>query len=227
VIDLGFDEGVYILRMQSGENRFNLDFLEALNGALDEVEKSSGPAALVTTGEGKFYSNGLDLEWITAQSPNELPAFGKLLQRTFARLVAFPLVTVAAMNGHVFAAGAALAMSHDFRVMRSDRGYFCFPEVDIGVPFSAGVMGILKSRLPSATLHEALITGRRYDAEAALSGGIVDAVHSESDVLPEAIEMASALKGKDRATLVALRRGLYGKVIAQLTRDSESAASRK
>jgi len=227
VIDLGFDEGVYILRMQSGENRFNLDFLEALNGALDEVEKSSGPAALVTTGDGKFYSNGLDLEWITAQSPNELPAFGKLLQRTFARLVAFPLVTVAAMNGHVFAAGAALAMSHDFRVMRSDRGYFCFPEVDIGVPFSAGVMGILKSRLPSATLHEALITGRRYDAEAALSGGIVDAVHSESDVLPEAIEMASALKGKDRATLVALRRGLYGKVIAQLTRDSESAASRK
>lgn len=227
MIDLGFDEGVYILRMQSGENRFNLDFLEALNGALDEVEKSSGPAALVTTGDGKFYSNGLDLEWITAQSPNELPAFGKLLQRTFARLVAFPLVTVAAMNGHVFAAGAALAMSHDFRVMRSDRGYFCFPEVDIGVPFSAGVMGILKSRLPSATLHEALITGRRYDAEAALSGGIVDAVHSESDVLPEAIEMASALKGKDRATLVALRRGLYGKVIAQLTRDSESAASRK
>ena len=227
MIDLGFDEGVYILRMQSGENRFNLDFLEALNGALDEVEKSSGPAALVTTGDGKFYSNGLDLEWITAQSPNELPAFGKLLQRTFARLVAFPLVTVAAMNGHVFAAGAALAMSHDFRVMRSDRGYFCFPEVDIGVPFSAGVMGILKSRLPSATLHEALITGRRYDAEAALSGGIVDAVHSESDVLPKAIEMASALKGKDRATLVALRRGLYGKVIAQLTRDSESAASRK
>jgi enoyl-CoA hydratase/carnithine racemase len=84
-------------------------------------------------------------------------------------------------------------------------------------------MGILKSRLPSATLHEALISGRRYDAAAALSGGIVDAVYSESDVLPEAVEMASALKGKDRATLVALKRGLYGKVIEQLTNDPGSA----
>lgn len=224
VIDLGFEDGVYVLRMQSGENRFNRDFLEALNAALDQVEESTEPAALVTVGEGKFYSNGLDLDWMTSQPPSELPGFGALLQGIFARLMAFPVVTVAALNGHVFAAGAALAMSHDFRVMRSDRGYFCLPEVDIRVPFSAGVMGILKSRLPSPTLHEALITGRRYAAAEALSGGIVDTVHEENDVLPRAIEMARALSDKDRATLVALKRGLYGEVIEQLLGDSKGAS---
>ena len=39
-------------------------FVDAMNEALDTVEGSSGPAALVTTGgEDKFYSNGLDLAW--------------------------------------------------------------------------------------------------------------------------------------------------------------------
>ena len=58
VIDLDHQQGVFILRMQDGENRFNLDFLAAFNAALDEVEGTEGPAALVTTGEGKFYTNG-------------------------------------------------------------------------------------------------------------------------------------------------------------------------
>ena len=35
--------------------------------------------------------------------------------------------------GHAFAGGAILALSHDYMVMRSDRGFWCLNEVSIGL----------------------------------------------------------------------------------------------
>src|SRR3990172_6445671 len=56
LIELARDGAVFVLTMESGENRFNRPFVDALNAALDSVEASTGPAALVTTGGDKFYS---------------------------------------------------------------------------------------------------------------------------------------------------------------------------
>lgn len=222
MIDLEFDDGVYVLHMRSGQNLLNLEFIRALNVALDEVERSTGPASLVTTGDGKFYSNGLDLAWMLGDGAGQMSEFAPLLQRTFARLVAFPVVTVAAINGHAFAAGAIFSLTQDFRLMRSDRGFFCLPEVDLKVPFPAGVMSIPRSRLPSATLHEAIVSGRRYNAAEAVAGGIVDGSLLEADVLPHAVAMARTLAEKHRPTLAALKRALYPDVLDQL----EAAARR-
>ena len=54
---------------------------------------------MVTTGEGKFYSTGVDV--VTVQSPNPGQFLEVLtqLQRLLARLLTFPMVTVAAING--------------------------------------------------------------------------------------------------------------------------------
>src|SRR5512144_990919 len=108
--------------MNAGENRFNRPFVDDLNAALDTVEASSGPAALVTTGGAeKFYSNGLDLAWLAGDGQSEGAAFVSDVIRFLGRLMAFTVPTVAAVNGHAFAAGAMMALAHDFRVMRADR----------------------------------------------------------------------------------------------------------
>ena len=60
-------------------------------------------------------------------APRSAPTSTRV-HRLFARVLAFPRITVAAINGHAFAGGGMLALAHDFRVMRSDRGYFCLPE---------------------------------------------------------------------------------------------------
>jgi len=217
MIELERDGGVFTLHMREGENRFNPDFLTALNRHLDEIESVDGAAALVTIGEGKFYSNGLDLEWMEAQEPERTASFLADVHALFARVLAFPAITVAAVSGHAFAGGAMLALAHDFRVMRADRGYFCLPEIDLGLPLTPGMTALIQAKLPRKTWHEAVLTGRRYGGSDAEGAGIVHDAVTEAEVLPRALEIARPLAGKHRPTLAALKRGLYPRELEILT----------
>ncbi len=165
---------VTVVRLAAGENRFNPETLDALEAALAEVESAEGPGALVITGEGKFFSNGLDLDWLGSAPEGGAEALLARVHALLGRLLAFPTVTVAAINGHVFAAGAMMATACDIRVMRADRGYWCLPEVDIGLPFTPGMTALLRARLPGAAAHEAMTSGRRYGGEDALAAGLVE-----------------------------------------------------
>lgn len=216
-MELTRDGPVFVLRMADGENCLNRSSVDGFGRALDEVEASQGEAALVTTGADRFYSTGLDLEWIAsgAEPPG---AFIADVQRLFARLLVFPVATVAAINGHAFAGGCLLALAHDFRVMRSDKGYICLPEVDLAMrqPLTPGMYALLEARLSRSTVHETLVTGRRYNSHEALSRQMVQEVAPEHDVLSRAIEIARGLAAKDRETVGALKRGLFARALPAL-----------
>lgn len=134
---------VFVLDLGDTENRFHPDWLTAMDAALDEVEQADGARALVTTATGKFFSNGLDLEWLSTHE-SERGGYVGTVQHLLARVLALPLVTVAAIQGHAFAAGAMLTLSHDVRVMRADRGFWCLPEVDIQIPFTPGMSALIQ-----------------------------------------------------------------------------------
>jgi len=215
LIELDRDGDVFVLRMRSGENRFSLDWLAAVSSALDQVEATDGPIALVTTGEGKFYSNGMDLDWL-ATVPQQAGDYLIAIYRLLGRVLSFPAITVAAVNGHAFGGGAQLAVAHDFAVMRLDRGYWCMPEADLGLPLTPEYVSLLRAKLPSRALHEALVTGRRYGGPDALAAGIVHQVAAEDEVLAQAVKLAADLAGKDRRTLAEHKRLLYGEAIKAL-----------
>lgn len=219
MLDLTRYGDVFVLRMTAGENRFNPASLGALSAALDEVEAAEGPVALVTTGEGKFYSNGLDLDWLLGEGAAEFPAFVGTVHRFLGRLLAFPVPTVAALNGHTFAAGAMMALAQDLRVVRADRGFFCLPEVDIRIPFTEAMAALLQAKLPQPVRHEAMALGRRYGGEDAVRLGIASAAHAEDEVLPAAVAAAAELAAKDRATLQAIKRTMYAPALALLEAD--------
>jgi enoyl-CoA hydratase/carnithine racemase len=206
-----------IIHMRSGENRMNRHWLDDVNGALDEIEADPDAAALVTTGEGKFYSNGLDLDWLLHPSTEPMVAFVADAEKLLARLLALPMATVAACNGHAFAAGAMFALCHDFRVMRADRGFFCLPEVDLGIPFTAGMDSLIKSHMLPTTAHEVMVTGKRYGGMEALEKQIVHAAVPESEVLPAAISLAEENGGKDRVVLGTIKRRMYAETIDLLS----------
>jgi enoyl-CoA hydratase/carnithine racemase len=215
--DLTQQGDVYVLTMDADDNRFNRASLERINQILDEVAAVKGPAALVTTGTGKFFSNGLDLEWVmSGVGDMNLGELAMETQRLMARTLTFPRPTVAAINGHCFAAGAMWSLAHDFRVMRADRGFWCLPEIDIKIPFTAGMASLIQARLDPQAAHLAMTTAHRFGGLAAQHAGVVDEAVAEDQVLPRAIEMAAELIGHDPDTLGAIKRGMYGRVAETL-----------
>ena len=215
------DGEVFLLDLGDGENRFNADWVAAVEAHLDEVSGRPAPRALVTKATGKFWSNGLDLEWMAA-NPSLLGDFLARVHELLARVLELDVPTVAALQGHTFAAGAMLALAHDQRVMRADRGFFCLPEVDIRIPFSEGMNALISARLSARTAHEAMTTGRRYGGTDASAAGIVEEAVDESRVLPRAIELAAALAQKDPATLGTIKQRLYAGPLATLRDRSAS-----
>lgn len=212
MIDLDRDGDVWVLCMDEGENRFNRRWLDAVNAALDRVEATAGPAALVTTGAPKFYTTGMDLDWLATISA-EAAGFLAEVDRLFGRLLGFPAATVAAVNGHAFGAGAVLAVAHDVVVMREDRGYWCLPEADLGFPVTSAMFAVIAAKLPGRTAQEAILTGRRYGGLDAAAAGIVHQVAGEDQVLSRAVQRAAGLAGKERRTLAEHKRMLYGEAI--------------
>ena len=209
-------DAVTLVRVDRGENRFHPELLAALEGVLDELSVHQGPGALVLTGAGKFFSNGLDLEYMGAH-PDEAEEILARVHALFGRVLALDLPTVAAVNGHAFAAGAMLALAFDLAVMREDRGYFCLPEADLGLPFTPGMNALIVARLSPPVAHRAMVTGHRFPGPEALAGGIVTELAAEDAVVDRAVELAAGLAGKPRPGIAAIKRGIYADALEALT----------
>ncbi len=214
-IRLTYEEKIAVLDLGDDENRFSPEFLDEIAARLDEVV-GNGAHGLVTTGGAKFYSNGLDLDWLTAHGDQTQWYVGRV-QAMLARVLTLPVPTAAAVVGHAFGAGAMLALAHDFRVMRADRGYFCFPEVDIRIPFTPGMAALIQAKLTPQAAVASMTTGRRFGGDDAVSLGIVDSVAGEGAVTAAAVDILRPLEGKDPGTLGAVKNTMFGPAAHELT----------
>jgi enoyl-CoA hydratase/carnithine racemase len=208
-------DDVFVLDIGDTENRFHPDWLASVNSLLDQVEQAEGPKALVTTATGKFFCNGLDLDWLFAHA-DQAGEYVAGVQELLARVLSLPLVTVAALQGHTFAAGAMFSLAHDFRVMRGDRGFWCLPEAEINIPFSVGMSALIQSRLTPQTAHEAMVTARRYGGHDALAAGLVDRTADEDAVRAAAIEIARPQAAKAGPTVGTIKARMYAAVLDAL-----------
>lgn len=216
------DGEILVLDLGDDENRFTYEWLAEVNAALDEAEAAPGPKALVTRAHGKFFSNGLALDWLIA-NPDQRPEYLGTVHTLFARVLTLPIPAVCAVQGHCFAAGAMLQLSHDFTVMRADRGFWCLPEVDLGLKFTPGMNDLLLARLSKRTAHEAMTTGRRYGGPDAQAAGIVDTcVESEHAVFEAAVDIAGPLAKKAGPALGKIKSMMY-EAAANSLRTSSTA----
>jgi len=215
VTSLDIRDDIAVLDLGDSENRFSPDFLEQVGKHLDTV-LAEGAHALVTTATGKFFSNGLDLEWLGANGDRMQWYVGQV-QGLLARVLTFPLPTAAAINGHAFGAGAMLAMAHDYRAMRADRGFFCFPEVDIRIPFTPGMAALIQAKLTPRAQVASMTTGRRFGGADAAATGLVDVSAAEDELLEAALGFVRPLGSKDTGTMGAIKNTMFAGAVTALT----------
>ena len=211
MIDYTKEGDLHLVTMNAGPNVICPEWQQRMLDILDTVEADCGKgAALILTGEDKFFCNGLNLEIVTQLAPQEMVLFGSCMAEIHQRFLVLPCPTVAAVNGHAFAGGAFMALSCDYRIMREDRGWFSVSEVDVGVPIPAPMMGILQGKLPANTARDALLTGKRYTADEAIEAGIADAKAPMEQLLEQAKTLASQLGTKEPGIFKTLKQTWFG-----------------
>ncbi|OHD69628.1 MAG: enoyl-CoA hydratase [Spirochaetes bacterium RBG_16_49_21] len=207
------DDAVAIITMCNGANKQNLDFSNTLNAVLDEIiADKSACAIIITSNDEKNFSQGIDVDWIAARLQNKelqpVQDFINGMNEVFKKLLLAPVPTIAAINGHAYGNGSIMSCACDFRFMRSDKGFFCFPEVNLGIPFRYGMNAFIKKAVPQYKLMEMQLTGNRYTApELEQHHIIVKACANAEELMKEAISFAKTFQKK---------RGIFGEIKKRL-----------
>ena len=209
-VQLEKNENVMVLTMNhKGTNVFNPDFVKALNHALDEVEGHTDVCALVVVGgEDKFFSTGLDLEWI-GDDFSTVDSFMPVMTAFWRRLLLFPMLTIGCINGHAYAAGALFALHLDYRFMREDRGYITLPEISLGITVPYAGMKMLEKVVSSSVARDLIFRAKKCDGPAALKCGLVDGIFSKNALLPQTIEFAKAHGNMNLKAFSLSKRSIY------------------
>lgn len=216
MIDLTREGEVFVLTMNDGENRWNTTFVREFARALDEVEASEGPAALMTTSASdKFFSNGLDLEWRMSKGEHrggDRDAFGPEFMTLMGRIITLPVPTVAAVNGHAFGAGFMCALCHDIRFQRADRGFLCANEVEIGMVIPQPELALFRHKLPMNVFFQTVQLAKRWGGPQSVEAGIVEAALPLEELVDTAKARAAELArlGANRDVYGKMKESIYG-----------------
>ncbi|PIE43885.1 MAG: enoyl-CoA hydratase [Gammaproteobacteria bacterium] len=197
VVDYETRGKIALVTLNNGENRQNLAFAQAMLAAIDQAEADRSIRAMViTSSDDKNWSQGVDLNSVgTAlkeQRHDDIKAFMFGMNDVFTRLLSAPFPVIAAITGHAFGNGAVLACACDFRFMRADRGYFCFPEVDISIPFLPSMIAFVKKAMPHYLLNDLKLTGRRVTAAELETHYVIKSACADAEAtLVQALEFAA------------------------------------
>ncbi|KAN0120970.1 ClpP/crotonase-like domain containing protein [Russula decolorans] len=176
-------------------------------------DKNAGTAALVIVGrldQEKFFSNGFDYPSIISDPGWFQATFDPLL----LHLLTFPIPTVAAINGHCFAAGAILALACDYRIMTDGakrHTWMCMNEVDFGAAWPVSFAALVRAKV--SAIRSLVLEGHRFTPTEASDAGLVDEIVSggTQGVLKRAREIAEEKAPK-------AREGVWGVIKAELYR---------
>lgn len=226
IMTLTTQDSVAVITLTNGENRQNPQFAKQLKQTLAEVAANQNHRALViTSNDEKCWSLGIDTDWLLpamqAKKADEIRGFMYDMDDVFKTLLLFPMPVIAAINGHAFGNGAILACACDFRFMRGDRGFFCFPEVDLSIPFLPGMIAFVKKAIPYYRFNEMKLTGRRVSgAELAIDHVIEKASTDQQSLLIDAMTFAATFD-KKRAIFAEHKKRLHKQIIQIIDEENK------
>lgn len=224
VVEWKKDESVAVITMTNGENRHNPEFTAEMLKIYDEIIADEEIFSIVlTSNDPKNWSLGVDLGWMMKkQQEKDLEAISKWLidhQAVFRMFLMAPVPTIAAITGHAFGNGAMLAGACDFRFMRKDRGYYCLPEVDLGIMFTPSMIEWMKKAFPYHLFIDMKFSGRKVGAEELEAHNVIrKACDGPEETLQEAIAFAKTFQ-KPRKSLQEMKNRTYKHIVDKMDNE--------
>lgn len=220
------EDSIATIVMNEGKgNALSPEVVARLRKALREVQRDDC-RAVVLTGSGSIFSAGLNLPLLSGFDRTTLRAFIDDFVDVIAELVALPLPTVAAINGHAIAGGCVLAFCCDYRIMVKDDFRIGLNEIDLGIRFPPAVLDIARKVVPPAAVAEVLMLGRLFGPEEALGAGLLHQTADPQMLLASARTVAHEFAARPTNAMALLKADLYGTLIERMRADRDAAAER-
>ena len=225
--NLTTQDGIAILTLARGKvNAFNEELVDHLQDRFRQLGSDPSVRAVVLTGQGSFFSFGLDVPELYDYSPSDFNRFLTKFTSLYLAMFEFPKPLVAAINGHAVAGGFMIAAPCDFRVMVSGKARISLNEITIGSALFAGSMEILKSVTGHRHAEIFALGGKMYSAEEAKALGMIDEVVSPEALEVHAAAAAEELASRDAVAYAQIRKLLRGPVVEQIRRTEAESIKR-
>ncbi len=221
-------DGIACIRLNRPQTRNALSWgmAQALYAALDEVDQNQQCRVVILTGEGQSFCSGLDLldhanSESIAKTVGDIgtgPRAGMRAQEYMAGLVLrmrkIQQPIIAAVNGHAYGGGLALALGCDLRIAASD-AKFCTQFIRLGVSgCDIGVSYTLPHLIGAARAHDMMMTARVLDAKQAEQWGLVTRIADATQLLDEAIQLGQSLCDFSPYGLISTKQAMWANLNA-------------
>lgn len=228
-------EGVRLLTLERPPaNAIVPALLEDLTGALEAARNDDSVRAVVLTGEGRFFSAGLDIRGgIDFQAAISHGGSGAdpfaALRTCLVTFLRFPKPTIAMLRGHAIAGGVILLLACDYRLGLEADYRVGLNEVEIGASFPRAAFEIVRLRLTHQQASELLLGAAIYPAAQAERLGLVDellpADTFEETVFRRAARIGSFPRGAYAHTKSALVAAAIDRIEAETPEEAMAGAA--
>lgn len=186
-------------------NTMHPTFWRELDEVLTQLHREGSARVLVISSTGKHFSAGMALETFAGavalddESPQGRAAIFDLLtdmQATFTKLETLRIPVICAIQGGCIGGAVDMVTAACIRYATTD-AFFCIQEINIGMVADVGTLQRLPKLIPHAVVKELAYTGRRLNAQKALTYGLVNEVFESAEaMLAAAMQCASEIANK-------------------------------
>lgn len=196
-VKFSLESGVATLTLDRPDklNAFNNTVHADIRAVLDTVEANPAARCLVITGAGRAFCSGQDLSERVMSEGTQVD-IGASLDKNYnplvRRIVAFPVPTIAAVNGPAVGAGANLALACDI-LLFARSAYIQEAFARIGLVPDAGGTWILPRTVGLKRALAMAITAEQVSADECQRIGIAHKVFDDAEFPGEVAKFASRL----------------------------------
>jgi len=202
------EKGIGILTLNRGPlNIFDKSFYEELGEVEAYIEQQESIRCMIINANGKCFSAGIDLNYLTDVSSEYVLKMLPWLQRIYSFWQEQNYPVIAAVQGLCVGSGLEFILGADIRIA-ADNAEFALPEVQLGLAADMGGTARLARLVGIGQAKRIALTGEHIGAEEALRIGLVEVVVPMEQLMERAMKMAKTIARSPEAGVRFAKKGI-------------------